>query len=196
MKKINPKSLLIVVLAIYVLGVVCLLIPEPSVPVLPNSLRSTEPVDSGQIPAIYVAYYTNLSRQEVIDFYAKEFKKSTFLSIPLFTYRLNHPPEYALETIVDTIHSSFYEELVHPLRESLFISGWIPSQDEAYRNQIKKPEVDFSIEGKRFSTKIILHYVRSPIWARLLVWTGIVGLAVIIFYQFVSLVSFLWSKRK
>lgn len=180
---------------VYLLGIVYLIFPGPIIPNLKPALKSTEPGDTVQIPGVW-AYYTNLSRREAIDFYQKAFSRSSFLGIPLPTYRLNHPPEYARETIRDTLASNFYEELIHPLRESIFISGWIPSEDKVYLAQAEKPITEFLIEGNAYTAKITLYHVESPVWARLLIWTGIVISSLILAWFIVKFIHSPWLKRR
>lgn len=182
-------------LFIYLLGVVYLLLPGPNLPELEPALRSTEPGDTWQIPGVW-AYYTDLSRRESVDFFEKAFSHSSFLGIPLLTFRLNHPPEYARETIRQTQQSNFYEELIHPLRESLFVNGWIPSEDEVYLAQAKDPITFFEIEGKHYNAKITLYHVKSPVWARLLVWTGIIASSLVLAWLVVKIIQSPWLKRK
>lgn len=189
------KKSLIIALIIYFLGIFYLVLPEPVIPNLPNSLKSTEPGDTWQLPGVW-AYYTNLSRRESIDFYKKSFSRSPFLGIPLPTYKLNHPPEYARETIIDTLNSNLYEELVHPFRESLFISGWIPSEDEVYLRQTKEPTTHFQVEGQRFSAKMTLYHVQSPIWARILIWTVTFIVGGVLVLTFKKIIFSPWFKRK
>jgi len=173
-----------------------LVLPAPVIPNLPGALKSTEPGDTFQIPGVW-AYYTDLSRQEVIDFYQEALAKSPFLKVPLIKYRLNHPPEYARETIIDTHKNNFYEELVHPLRESLFISGWIPKEDKVYlANSKEKPITEFNVDGQTFQGKITLYHVTSPLWARLLVWTGIVLLSLILIMAFRSVFLSPWKPKR
>jgi len=189
------KKKLLVVFLIYLLGIFYLILPEPVIPNLPDSLKSTEPGDTTQIPGVW-AYYTNLSRKEVVDFYRKTFSRSPFLGLPLPTYLLRHPPEYARETIRQTQKSNFYDELVHPLRESLFISGWIPGEDQVYLRQSKKPIIDFWVGGERFTAKITLYHVQSPLWARILVWTGIVGATVLLTLTTRAIILSPWRKKR
>lgn len=181
---------------IFVFGLFYLLLPSAPIPELPDSLRSTEPGDSGGVPTILKAYYTNLSRRQVIDYYQKSIDKSPFGRIPFIGYRLNHPPEYALETIIDVIHSNYYEEIVHPLRESLFISGWTLKDDKEYLKSSPNPLTYFVVNGSHYDTKIILHYVTSPLWARLLVWVGILGLILAEFHVFIIIARSLWPRKK
>lgn len=183
------------ILFIYLLGIIYLILPGPIIPNLEPALKSTEPGDTIQIPGVW-AYYTNLSRRESIDFFEKAFSRSSFFNLPLLAFRLNHPPEYARETIRDTLQSNFYEELVHPLRESLFISGWIPSEDEVYLAQTKKPITEFIVEDQRFTAKITLYHLESPVWARLLVWTGIVVSSLVLVWLVVKIIQSPWLKRK
>jgi len=185
----------ILTISIYLLGVFYLLVPEPIIPNLKDSLKSTEPGDTIQLPGVW-AYYTGLSRREAIDFYKEAYSRSWFLNIPLPTYILNHPPEYARETIKDTLQTNFYEELVHPLKESLFISGWIPKEDKVYLAQHKKnPIVTFLIEGREYPTKITLYHVVSPRWMRILVWTGIMAIITGIGLIIKSIILSPWKKK-
>lgn len=192
---VTKKKWLLLILLTYLLGVIYLVFPGPTIPDLEPALRSTEPGDTWQIPGVW-AFYTDLSRREAIDFFEKAFSRSSFLGIPLPTFRLNHPPEYARETIRDTLASNFYEELIHPLRESLFISGWIPGEDKAYLAQSKDPITYFLIEGDRYNAKITLYHVESPVWARLLVWTGIIASSSILACLMIKTIKSPWLKRK
>ena len=189
------KWLKITFAVVYLLGIAYLVLPEPVIPNLPGALKSIEPGDTTQMPGVW-AYYTNLSRREAVDFYKEAFSKSSFLKIPLPTYILNHPPEYARETIRATQQSNFYEEIVHPLRESLFVNGWIPKEDKVYLARSLKPVTEFTIDGQNFSAKITLYHVRSTIWARILVWTGIISLIVMIIMAFRAIIRSPWLKKK
>ncbi len=191
----KKSKFLIVLLAFWLLGVVYLALPEPVIPNLPDSLKSTEPGDTVQIPGVW-AYYTNFSREEVVSFYKEAFSHSSLLKVPLPTYILNHPPEYAQETIIDTLKNNFYEELIHPLRESLFISGWIPKEDKVYLAKNKKPITEFLVDGQTFSAKITLYHVRSSFWARFLVWTGIAFLIWLLFAAFKFILFSSWKSKK
>jgi len=189
------KKILLIILFIYLLGVFYLALPEPVVPNLPDSLKSTEPGDTWQIPGVW-AYYTNLSRREAVDFYQQAFSKTHFLNLPLPVLRLNHPPEYAQELIRETQRFNFCEELVHPFRESLFVTGWVPSEDEVYLKKSKKPITEFLIEGDLYKTKVTLYHVQSPVWARILVWTGVVGLGSLLGLVTKTIIFSPWRKRK
>ena len=189
------RILVILVFLIYFVGLGYLVLPEPVIPNLEPAFKSTEPGDTTQIPGVW-AYYTNLSRQESVDFYKKAFSRSSFKGIPLPTYILNHPPEYARETFRATQQANFYEELVHPLRESLFISGWIPKEDKVYLAKSQKPITDFIVEGNRYTAKITLYHLPSPVWARILVWTGIVGLGVLLVVMARAIIFSPWKPKK
>lgn len=155
----------------FLLGGFYLLLPGPSEPPpLPESRRSTEPGDTVEIPGLF-AYYTNLSRGKVVDFYHQSFIKSSFWGIPLLTYRLNHPPEYAWVVIRDTVHSSYLEELVHPFRESLYINGYEPVNDP-FKKDGKL--ANFEFEGKSYTAKItVLRKDSNPI-IRLIIFAAVV----------------------
>lgn len=168
---IKRVSLLLCCFVALLLLFYLLLPPPPELPPLPQSLKSTEPGDTVQIPGVS-AYYTNLSRQEVIEFYQKNFSHSSFFGIPLLTYRLNHPPEYAKQIIRDTQQSSYFEEIIHPFRESLFINGF-----EWENDPFTKPEQRFQnrmvINGQEFKCKVTLRPFYSNPIARILVFIGL-----------------------
>lgn len=166
------KIFLFFCFSVFLLSVVYLLLPPPAEPPpLPNSFKSIEPGDTVEIPGLF-AYYTNMSREDVVSFYQKYFSRSGFLEIPLLTYRLNHPPEFALVVIKDTIHSSFFEELVHPFRESWYIDGYEPANDP-FKKQGEKLG-NFKMEGKEYLAKIIVLKKGSNALLRLLIFVFVV----------------------
>lgn len=192
--RITPRRWKILILVVYLLGIFYLVLPGPVIPNLEPALKSVEPGDTTQMPGIW-AYYTNLSRQEAVSYYKKAFSRSSFLNIPLPTYILNHPPEYVRETIRDTQQSNFYEEIVQPFRESLFVSGWVPKEDKVYLAQSLKPITKFIVDGQDYDAKITLNYVRSPIWARILVWTGIIFAFILVFKAFRKIIFSPWKPK-
>jgi hypothetical protein len=135
--------------------IIYLTIPGPQeLPPLPQSIKSTEPGDTIQIPGIS-AYYTDLSRQEVISFYQKNYSNSSFLNIPFLTYRLNHPPEMSKDLIRSTQQSSYLEEMVHPMRESLYVSGF-EWENDPFTIVEKRPKNRTIINGHTYKAKITL----------------------------------------
>lgn len=166
-KLFKPLLVILVFLLIY------LLLPSPSQPPpLPESVRSTEPGDTVEIPGLF-AYYTNLERDQVISFYQSHYTTSSFLNLPLFAFRLNHPPEYAWVVIRDTIHSSYLEEIVMPLRESYFINGYEP-QNDPFKKEGERPERGFEIGGQEYKAKVIVLPVRSHPLSRVFILGGII----------------------
>lgn len=157
---------------VFLLSVVYLLLPSPAEPPpLPNSFKSIEPGDTVEIPGLF-AYYTNMSREDVVSFYQKYFSRSVLLEIPLLTYRLNHPPEYAWVVIRDTVHSSFLEELVHPFRESWYINGYEPANDPF--NKSGQKLANFKFDGKEYTGKIIVLKKESNPLVRLALFGAVI----------------------
>lgn len=135
-----------------------LLLPNPDFPApLPDSLQSRELADT-ETP-LRRAYFTNLSREEVMGWYKSQYSVSLFGRIPLPTYRLNYPPEESQRIIRDQTRSTFLEEIVHPFRESLYINGFEPDPGDE-KNSI-------NIEGKHWRQKIIVRHVPSGVRERL-----------------------------
>ena len=180
-----PKNVFKIILAVTLLLVgVYLLLPSPSVPPpLPDSLKSTEPGDTVEIPGLF-AYYTNLSRGEVIAFYQKHYSKSRFLGIPLITYRLNYPPEYVDWAIRDTIHTSYLEEIIHLLRESFYINGYEPVNDPFVKPSDR--QAGFEIDGQNFTAKVTVAPKKSNPILRIVVFGGII----------LALVFLVWEVKK
>lgn len=118
--------------------------------------QSSEPADT-ETP-MRRAYFTDLSREEVINHYKSEFK-----SFP--TIRLNYPPEEAQTIIRDQTRSSYLEELAHPLRESVYINGFVP----------KEQKDTILIEGVNYYQKITVRYVPSSVFARA-IYSGTISL--------------------
>lgn len=161
------------ILSICSLGLlIYLVLPGPSsidsFPGLPGSLKSIEPGDTVQVSNV-AAYYSQLYRNDVVSFYRTQYQNQTaeFLS-PL---RLNYPPEFAYTAIKDQTRSTYLEELVYPMRDSIFINGFEPFYED---NRPKyRGATDIIVDGAFFNTKTTLHYYGSPIWARVVVWAGI-----------------------
>lgn len=147
-----------------------LIIPGPKLPPpdLPQSLKSDEPGDTIQISRVS-AYYTEKQRPEVFDFYTQYFSNSGFLNLPLPTYRLNHPPEFAKEVWVDTKQSYYLEEAVHPLRESLFINGF-EWENDVFTPPERRIKNKINIAGKIWPAKVSLRWFPSKTVSRLLVF--------------------------
>ena len=134
----------------------------------PDSLQSREPADS-ETP-LRRAYFTNMTREEVMGWYKNEFTRSSFRGIALPTYRLNYPPETAASIIRDQTRSTFLEEIVHPFRESVYINGFEP----------KEPKDAINIEGLPWRQKIIVRFVPSNMIVRIIVsLMSLVSMAII-----------------
>jgi len=136
-------SLIFIALLVYVL------LPSPAFPnPLPDALQSKEPADS-ETP-LRRAYFTNFTRGEVMAHYKKEFK---------WGLTLNYPPEESRTLIRDQTRSTFLEEIVHPLRESIYINGFEPKEEKDAIN----------IAGLPWRQKIIVRYVPSSVYVRIIV---------------------------
>lgn len=154
------KKILIILFCIFnVSAVVYLISPIPSLPDLANSIKSDEPGDTVQLADVS-AYYTNMTRTEVINFY------KAYYSGP-FRIILNHPPEKAKEIIKDTIQSYYFEEFILPFKESLFINGfeWENDVFTKAENRVKNKLI---FKDKEYKSKITLKTVPTSIPKRLI----------------------------
>lgn len=149
-----------------------LLLPTPAFPLPPSdSVRSFEFADIES--PLRRAYFTNYSREDVLTHYHIQFEHSSFLNIPLPTYRLNYPPEDAYTLIRDQTRSTFLEEIVHPFRETFFVNGFKPSQEKD----------DIWYQGMHYEQKITVKYVPS---------SPLVRVSLVFF----SLIAFLFVLRE
>lgn len=148
------KILNIIFFVFCVILLVYVSFPPPEFPTPPEAaLQSNEPGDMES--SLRRAYYTNLTRQEVIAHYESQFNQMNFVP----TLRLNYPPEEAQVVIRDQTKSTYLEELVHPMRESLYISGF----------EAKNTIYELNSGGELWEQKITVKYVPSSIYWRILV---------------------------
>ncbi|HJY98775.1 MAG TPA: hypothetical protein VJ227_03605 [Patescibacteria group bacterium] len=148
-------------------------LPNFDFPLPPSdSLTSDEPADS-ETP-LRRAYFTDFTREEVLRWYEAQMKNSEFLGIPLPTFRLNYPPEEAQTIIRDQTRSTFLQEIVHPMRESVYINGFEPAD----------PKDAVIIKGRHFRQKIIVRFVPSSFPVRLISFFGVILSSVILFKSY------------
>jgi len=143
----------------FVLFLMYLFEPSPSFPPPPpDSLQSNEPADTES--DYRRAYFTDYTREQVIMHYKAHFGR-------LVVLRLNYPPEDAVTLIRDQTRSYYLEELVHPMRESLFINGFVPQEDKD----------DIWIDNRHFEQKITIRYIPTDNKIRLVIGflAGILG---------------------
>lgn len=177
-------------------SVYLLLPPPPALPSLPDSIQSIEPGDTIQLKGATALYTDNTNRQEILNFYQDAYSYSSLKNLPLFSYRLNHPPEKAREVFVETKQSYYLEEVIHPFRESLFINGFEWDQDPFTppEKRIKnRPEV----EGKPWANKISLMRLDNPALVRLtLFWAAFYLLLLTLKAYFETTKSFFLKIKK
>ncbi len=136
---------------------------------LPYSVKSKLEGDTIQIPNVS-AYFSNNFREFVVPFYSSNYQRQTFL--PFAPLRLNHPPEYSWTVIKVNTDSTYLEELVYPLRDSLYVNGFEPFYSDGspkFWGSIK-----FDVSGQSFYTKTTLRFYPSKLTTRILVWFGII----------------------
>lgn len=150
-----------------------MLLPGPNkisdFPALPNSTKSTLEGDTIQIPNVS-AYFSDNYRDFVTAFFKTEYKKETWFPFP--PLRINHPPEFAFTAIKKHTDSTYLEEFVYPLRDSLYVNGFEPfyeNGDPKYPGASK-----LNANGSYLLTKATLRFYPSSIGIKLVVWLGIV----------------------
>lgn len=135
---------------------------------LPESDKSTLEGDTIQIPNVS-AYFSNKYRGFVVPFYSKNYQQRTWLPFP--PLRLIHPPEFAWNVIKKHTDSTYLEELIYPLRDSLYVNGFEPFYEDGTPKFWGATKLN---EGRNFwYTKTTLRFYQSNIFVRILVWAGI-----------------------
>lgn len=135
---------------------------------LPDSAKSTLSGDTTEIPNVS-GYFSNNFRDFVVPFYIQNYQENSFFPFP--PLRLNHPPEYSWQVIKKHTETTYLEELVYPLRDSIYVNGY-----EIYRpdgNPIFYAVPRLEEAGKAWPTKVTLRFYNSNIFIRVVVWAGI-----------------------
>lgn len=167
------KTFPFILVFINALSLAYLLIPTPTLRDLPGSAKSNEPGDTVQLKNVS-AYYTNLSRTEVINFY-----KSVYTSPILI--RLNHPPELAKTIFRDTMQSYYLEEFSLPFKESLFINGY-EWENDVFTKPEKRIVNKLIYQGIEYRSKITLKTIPTPIPVRIFVFLFVESSLLAVFY--------------
>lgn len=153
-------------------------------PPLPDSDKSTLEGDTIQIPNVS-AYFSNNFREFVIPFYSQSYQKLT--NSPFPPLRLNHPPEYSWIAIKKHTDSTYIEELVYPLRDSLYVNGLEPFDE--YGQPKWWGATKFEISKNIWLTKVTLRFYPSNILSRIIVWFGII-ISTYLLYKFSQKIIF------
>ncbi len=158
-----------VVWVVFLLGLIYVAWPGPTsiddFPPLPSSTKSNLPGDTTQNPNI-AAYYSQFDRNYITKYYRSIFEQMPISFLPLPVIRINHRVEEAYGFVRDQQESTFLEEFIHPMRESVFVNGYEP----AIENQMNGVPSGFiedhiSIYGNFYASKATLRYYPSSwIW--------------------------------
>lgn len=132
---------------------------------LPSSDKSTLEGDTIQIPNVS-AYFSNNFREFVVPFYSENHQLLSHLPFP--PLKLNHPPEYSWVVIKRHTDTTYLEELVYPLRDSLYVNGLEPYYSDGTAKFWGATK--FEIGQKAWFTKVTLRYYPSNVVTRFLVW--------------------------
>jgi len=138
-------------------------------PDLPSSVRSDLDGDVWQVPDV-AGYFSSNYRDYAISYYQNKYSQVS--RMPFKPIRLIHPPEYAYTYIKDQTQSTYLEELLYPLRDSLYINGLEPFDEDGvtprYEGAIKP-----GFKGNDYLTKVTVRFYPSAIISRIIVWAFI-----------------------
>lgn len=175
------KIIRLVGLFIFILGFIYILLPGPTsrdqIPPLPDSRKSVEAGDTTQNPN-NVGYYSDHRRSYITAFYYNALQKLDPIGKLFPPLKLNYPPEDAYTYIRDQEKSTFLEEYVYPLRESIFVNGYEPL---VKNGRSISHDADFVIvDHVYFNSKTVVRIYPTSIPLRLFfylgIWASILGL--------------------
>ncbi|MBI4039594.1 hypothetical protein HY388_02090 [Candidatus Daviesbacteria bacterium] len=153
-------------LALLLIILLYLLLPPPKVISLPDATVSDEPGDTIQIQGVS-AYFTNMTQEQVIDYYGREFSHSSWLGIAMPTLVFSRPVQEAHQFINDQLITTYLFEFIHPFRESVYVNGWVEGKlPPVYRRWINH---SINPKGIHFDSKVTVRRVDSSLLARVLV---------------------------
>lgn len=136
---------------------------------LPDSIKSTLEGDTIHVPNV-AAYYSDNYRKFATSYYLDEYKNlSGFSFDPI---KLNYPPEHAYVAIKDQTQSTYLEEYVYPLRDSIFVNGLEPINEDGTPRYWGGDK--FLAGGRDNLTKVTIRFYPSSLAVRVMVWFGIV----------------------
>ncbi len=168
------KVWLLLLIIFFLLGLVYILAPGPKsidyFPALPGSLKSNEPGDTYQNPNT-TAYFSDVRRKEATRFYKTSFEHLEIFGLKLPSIRLNHPPENSFTYIRDQQLSTYLEEYLYPLRESLFVNGYEPFDENG--KPFHRGITNIFINGKFYQTKTTIKYYPSSVYFKLIIYLAI-----------------------
>ena len=144
---------------------------------LPSSGKSTLAGDNIEQVSNVAGYFSDNYRDFVVPFYRNVYQNLSRLPFP--PLRLNHPPEYSWNVIKKHTDSTYLEELVYPLRDSLYVNGFEPFYKDGSSKFWGSSKFDAS--GQSFYTKTTLRSYPSSAIIRILVWFGITSSVFMIF---------------
>lgn len=159
----NKKSWSFVAISLIIFAY--LLMPPPKVINIPDAMVSDEPGDTIQIQGV-AAYFTNMTQEQVLDYYAREFNSSSWLGIPMPTLVFSRPVQEAHQFINDQLITTYFFEFIHPFRESIYVNGWVEGKlPPVYRRWINH---SINPNGIHFDSKVTIRRVDSAPLARVL----------------------------
>lgn len=136
---------------------------------LPVSDKSTLEGDTIQLPNV-AAYFSDNYREFVVPFYVSNYQEKS--SLPFPPIRINRPPEYSWIAIKKHTDSTYLEELIYPLRDSLYVNGFEPFYSDGSPKFWGSTK--FEVNGHSWFTKTTLRFYPSNYFVRIIVWFGII----------------------
>ncbi len=174
MRITKTRKLLI---AIFLLGLIYLILPGPKTiddfPPLPEAVKSNLDGDTWQNVNI-VGYYANFRRNFITQFYRDKFARMYLFGNIIPPIVINHRPESAYQYVRDQQASSFLEEYVYPLRESIFVNGYEPAVvNKMYFHPSGFVGNHYWYLEQPYDSKTTLRFYSSQTDSRIIVYCGI-----------------------
>lgn len=166
-----------IVLVIFLIGLVYVALPGAQsiddFPGLKPSVKSDLPGDTWQNPNIS-AYFSDYDRAGITDYYKNFFSKTLLFGISLPVVSINHRPESAYQYVRDQQESTFLEEYIFPMRDSIFVNGYEPAvENERFKRVRTFIGDNISYKDGYYASKTTLRYYPSNVFLRIFAYLGI-----------------------
>lgn len=164
-----------ILVIIFLVGFLYLIAPGASsiddFPPLQGSTKSKLEGDTIQNPNI-AAYFSYFRRDYITNFYKDFFSKTLVPFVALPVISINRPPEEAFKYVRDQQESTFLEEYVFPMRESIYVNGYDPKiANDMYHKGARSFIGDhYFYKDRYFNTKTTIRYYPSNVFIRILIY--------------------------
>jgi hypothetical protein len=159
-------------LFLFLLGLWYIVLPVPH---LTRDFISSQNAVIGKSSEVKYIFYTNQWRSSVTEYYQKKFRESHCQGnsvLNLFCYInpiiLNYSPLLATTLIDSKQQSTYLEEYIYPLKDSIIVNGYEPYDQNG--KQFDKSSQPLVFNGKQYHAQVTVRYYSSSFVSRIFIY--------------------------